>query len=295
MLASRFKTACREAGLTIDQVAQTLHVTPRTVRYWFAGTTAVPFAAYKLLRILNRFELPGESWAGWHMHSGRLWTPEGFGFEPVDGLHWSALVRRSRLFLALHAENGFLRCQLASIVRELGGAPEAGAAGGLVSVSTSGLGVVDDGQTDIRLTSQAPAATLPGSNQIDHGLIPCLTHSDCLTTSTPKPASGPQESGSASTPSSAFALMPTSEAGLLPSSSTVSLPRPLGSFLPVTPLVLLQPLPRWRATWRHPASLGKAGVSVVGPKKSSVVSRPNRSEIAKSRQRSGSDLAGGAP
>ncbi|MBU2288425.1 MAG: helix-turn-helix domain-containing protein, partial [Gammaproteobacteria bacterium] len=98
MLASRFKIACADAGLTIDEVAQMLHVTPRTVRYWFSGKTNVPFAAYKLLRILNRFELPGDAWAGWHMHSGRLWTPEGHGFEPRDGAWWSLLVRQARGF-----------------------------------------------------------------------------------------------------------------------------------------------------------------------------------------------------
>jgi len=77
-------------------VAQTLQVTERTVYAWFSGKTAVPYSAYKLLRILNRFELPG--WPGWHMHSGKLWTPEGFAFDPTDGAWWSLLVRQARAF-----------------------------------------------------------------------------------------------------------------------------------------------------------------------------------------------------
>lgn len=127
VLSSRFKIACIEAGLNIDQVAQMLHVTPRTVRYWFSGKTKVPFAAYKLLRILNRFELPGELWAGWHMHSGKLWTPEGYGFEPIDGQWWSLLVRQARGFRAIYAE----LCALESKVRH-----EAASAAGTKELAT---------------------------------------------------------------------------------------------------------------------------------------------------------------
>lgn len=81
-------------------MARTLQVTERTVYAWFSGKTAVPYAAYKLLRILNRFELPG--WPGWQMHSGKLWTPEGFGFDPTDGAWWSLLVRQARAFKAVY-------------------------------------------------------------------------------------------------------------------------------------------------------------------------------------------------
>lgn len=81
-------------------MARTLQVTERTVYAWFSGKTAVPYSAYKLLRILNRFELPG--WPGWHMHSGKLWTPEGFSFEPQDGAWWSLLVRQARSFRTLY-------------------------------------------------------------------------------------------------------------------------------------------------------------------------------------------------
>jgi transcriptional regulator with XRE-family HTH domain len=100
-IAERFKVLCLDAGLKVPDVARTLQVTERTVYAWFSGKTAVPYAAYKLLRILNRFELPG--WPGWHMHSGKLWTPEGFGFDPTDGAWWSLLVRQARGFRAAYA------------------------------------------------------------------------------------------------------------------------------------------------------------------------------------------------
>ncbi|SDY29490.1 hypothetical protein SAMN05518669_1116 [Variovorax sp. YR634] len=37
------------------------------------------------------------------MHSGKLWTPEGFGFDPTDGAWWSLLVRQARAFRASYA------------------------------------------------------------------------------------------------------------------------------------------------------------------------------------------------
>ena len=36
------------------------------------------------------------------MHSGKLWTPEGFGFDPTDGAWWSLLVRQARGFRATY-------------------------------------------------------------------------------------------------------------------------------------------------------------------------------------------------
>lgn len=97
----------------MPDVAKLLRVTERTVYAWFSGKTTVPFAAYKLLRIMNRFELPGDAWAGWHMHSGKLWTPEGFSFDPVDGRWWSLLVRQARSFGVMYRRAAHLEKALA--------------------------------------------------------------------------------------------------------------------------------------------------------------------------------------
>ena len=102
MLSSRFKLLCSDAGLSIDEAAKLLHVTPRTIRYWFSAKVTVPYAAYKLVRVLRWFELPGKQWTGWHFHSGKLWTPEGHGFQPSDSSWWGLTVRRSRLFGELY-------------------------------------------------------------------------------------------------------------------------------------------------------------------------------------------------
>jgi hypothetical protein len=98
LLGSRFKILLADAGLSPESAGQLLHVTPRTIRYWLSGTVAVPYAAYKLVRVMRLFELPCEGWQGWHMHSGKLWTPEGYGFTPDCQNWWSLLVRQARLF-----------------------------------------------------------------------------------------------------------------------------------------------------------------------------------------------------
>ncbi|WP_096697075.1 VC1465 family Xer recombination activation factor [Polaromonas sp. AER18D-145] len=109
MLSSRFKVLCADAGLSIDEAAKLLHVTPRTVRYWFSGKVTVPYAAYKLVRVLRWFELPGPAWRGWHFHSGKLWTPEGHGFEPHDANWWSLLVRQARSFRTIYERESAMR------------------------------------------------------------------------------------------------------------------------------------------------------------------------------------------
>ena len=81
-----------------DAAAQLLQVTPRTIKYWVSGAVRVPYAAYKLIRIMRGFELPCEGWDGWHMHSGKLWSPEGHGFTPECQGWWHLLVRQAAMF-----------------------------------------------------------------------------------------------------------------------------------------------------------------------------------------------------
>lgn len=98
MLSARLKVMLADLALTPELAGKMLHVTPRTVRYWISGKTTIPYAAYRLLRILTGAELPCNGWDGWHMHSGKLWSPEGFGFLPKESSWWSLLVRQARSF-----------------------------------------------------------------------------------------------------------------------------------------------------------------------------------------------------
>lgn len=104
-----------EAGLKVPDAAKALQVTERTIYAWISGKTAVPYSAYRLLRVMHCFELPGRGWDGWSMHSGKLWTPEGFGFDPLDGAWWSLLVRQARAFRQLYERSGHLERRLADL------------------------------------------------------------------------------------------------------------------------------------------------------------------------------------
>lgn len=114
-----------DLGLTPDTAAQALHVTPRTVRHWISGKTLIPYAAYRLLRILAGAELPSPGWDGWHMHSGKLWSPEGYGFDSHDSNWWGLLVRKARLFKQLYDRE----TQLEALLARAGRAPAGDRAG----------------------------------------------------------------------------------------------------------------------------------------------------------------------
>lgn len=68
------------ARLTQRQTAAVLQVTVRTISLWESGRRSVPYAAYKLLRILTGYELPGPAWEGWSIHGDTLWSPERRSF-----------------------------------------------------------------------------------------------------------------------------------------------------------------------------------------------------------------------
>lgn len=97
-LAMRFRAMYRNLGLDLAGCAQLLHVTERTLHNWMSGKHDIPYAAYRLLRLLNRMELPGKTWDGWCFHSGKLWSPEGRSFVGTDGAWWSLLVRQAAMF-----------------------------------------------------------------------------------------------------------------------------------------------------------------------------------------------------
>ncbi|MEL4178354.1 VC1465 family Xer recombination activation factor [Roseateles sp. PN1] len=110
----------RYLGYTRAQVATFLHVSERSVFRWEAGTSPIPFAVLKLLRLLAHQELPGASWAGWCFNRGTLWSPEGRGFAGKDFSWLSMLARRASAFGKLYKENIDLRAQLRTALTELG-------------------------------------------------------------------------------------------------------------------------------------------------------------------------------
>ncbi|MCE7914596.1 MAG: hypothetical protein DYH15_07915 [Nitrosomonas sp. PRO4] len=77
-----------------------LHVTYRTMHNWESGRVQVPYAAFKLLRILTGFDLPGIAWRGWKLLGDVLVSPEGKNFTAGDLGYLSltfAMARQWRL------------------------------------------------------------------------------------------------------------------------------------------------------------------------------------------------------
>ena len=99
--ARRFLEARLRLRMTQAQCADLLQVTPRTLRYWEAGSVRIPHAAYRLLRILcgGRY-LDHPAWRSFTIREDVLVTPEGHEFPAADLAWWSLLVRQARQYRA---------------------------------------------------------------------------------------------------------------------------------------------------------------------------------------------------
>lgn len=100
----RFWRARHVARLTQPQAAELLGVSLRTVRNWESGRTRIPYAAYKLMRVLRGGEIPGDAWAGYRVHGDTLWTPEGRPIRAWESRWWGLLVAQARQFRRLYAQ-----------------------------------------------------------------------------------------------------------------------------------------------------------------------------------------------
>lgn len=155
------------------------------MRNWFSGKTAVPYAAQRLIRILALYELPGDAWAGWLMHSGKLWTPEGHPITPADGGWWSLLVRQARMFRAQHGETVQLRKQLQQ-ARDAGLLPRSGDA------QRPQLGVQTAGLVSYKTTSQDKSHAWASKNA--KVISECYHSASWLQPSDSPPPSKPEQS-----------------------------------------------------------------------------------------------------
>lgn len=135
-LALRFSGMYKSLGLDLPGCAKLLHVTDRTLHNWMSGKHDIPYSAYRLLRLLNRMELPGESWQGWCFHGGKLWSPEGRSFTGKDAAWWSLLVRRSAMATELRqqvAQLGKVNRSLRNAMASAEGGPACGDASTLAN------------------------------------------------------------------------------------------------------------------------------------------------------------------
>lgn len=96
--ARRFREARHLCVLSQQAAADLLRVSLRTIKNWESGNVRVPYAAYKLMRILRGYQLPGESWRGWNLKGDVLWSPEGRAFRASDHGWWSLIVAKADAF-----------------------------------------------------------------------------------------------------------------------------------------------------------------------------------------------------
>ena len=89
--------------LSVREAGKVFRVSERTVRNWEAGRVGIPYAAFKLLRILRGYELPGQAWKGYRLKGDTLWSPEGKAFKASDHTWWSLTVGMAREFRRIMA------------------------------------------------------------------------------------------------------------------------------------------------------------------------------------------------
>lgn len=129
--ARRFLEARLRLRLTQAECADLLQITPRTLRYWEAGSVRIPHAAYRLLRVLcgGRY-LDHPAWRSFTIREDVLVTPEGHEFPAADLAWWSLLVRQARQYRTARRQ-----------LRELQGVPSAPVSNGASATVAAGAAV----------------------------------------------------------------------------------------------------------------------------------------------------------
>ena len=159
--AQRFRRARQMCWLNVAQTAKLLQVSQRTVHNWESGACRVPFAAYRLMRILAGRDLGRicPTWDGWTLQPGKLISPEGREFKAGDMGWLSLLIQRARLFGELHR-----KMQQRSVSTDI----HAPGARGLAddTADARGMGLRSDVQTGMVESSEAqPSAEVSLANR----------------------------------------------------------------------------------------------------------------------------------
>ena len=94
-----FYVARRRAGLDVAQAAQMLNVTTKTLRNWENGSSSIPYAAFRLMRMFGGHSLVDKAWEGWSLSKGVLYSPVGRAFEPYQLTYLSNYLWMARQWL----------------------------------------------------------------------------------------------------------------------------------------------------------------------------------------------------
>ncbi|MBN8264972.1 MAG: hypothetical protein J0M21_09995 [Xanthomonadales bacterium] len=93
--SAQFRELREFTGKTREDVSDFLGVSVRTVGNWETGAARVPYAAYKLLRVVLKGDTLHPGWEAYRFVRGRLVTPEGHSFGQGDLAWLSLLVQRA--------------------------------------------------------------------------------------------------------------------------------------------------------------------------------------------------------
>lgn len=99
--ARTFRDARHELRMTLSQCAALLRVSVRTLRNWESGQVRIPYAAFKLMRVLRGGKYLGPHWKDFYVRGDRLVTPEGHEFHAGDLSWWSLCVRQAQMYRTL--------------------------------------------------------------------------------------------------------------------------------------------------------------------------------------------------
>ncbi len=104
--AQDFADLRKQGGMTRKEAAKALDVTPRTIQNWETGGARIPWMAYRMLRILRGFSLPGVFWDGWTVRGRELFAPNGRPFDArlLEGIE--VVFSQARLWRQMYARSG---------------------------------------------------------------------------------------------------------------------------------------------------------------------------------------------
>lgn len=101
-----FRDLRKQSGLTRREAAAELDVTPRTVQNWETGGARIPWMAYRMLRILRGYALPGHHWEGWTLQGDKLYPPAGRPFEAGNLIHLELVFGQAKLWRQMYSRSG---------------------------------------------------------------------------------------------------------------------------------------------------------------------------------------------
>lgn len=85
--------------LSVKNVSELLHVSEATVLNWESGRARIPYAAYRLLKVLRNHEMPDQAWDGWRLSGDTLYSPTNRSFKPHELLYISHYFTMARYWL----------------------------------------------------------------------------------------------------------------------------------------------------------------------------------------------------